>query len=161
MKKAGGHKFNFIGIEFEMPRSLGGPSYGLALVVVSTLCLLVIKNTLSASPYLRSFNCSIKDEVLHPCRNVVEELDKEFDLRRESRKNYTRKVGGSSDAKRLYDCMSPKQTVFRKNDLATNVLLPLVTVLNLSVVLLSSLIKEKRQIRRVSSIVLVQKMTFR
>ena len=88
-----------------MPRSFCGPSFGLALVVVSALCLLVLQNIPSS---FRSFNCTTKDEVVRSCNQFIEELDKEFDLRRESRQNYTRAVRGSSEGKMLYDLYEPE-----------------------------------------------------
>ena len=94
-----------------MLRSFCVPSFGLALVVVSALCLLVIMTTPQARLPCNLFPAtSIKNEAhaMRPCDNIVEELDNEFDLRRESRQNYTRKVGGSSDAKKLYDLFEPE-----------------------------------------------------
>ena len=45
---------------------------------------------------------------MRSCNQFIEELDKEFDLRRESRQNYTRAVGGRSEGKMLYDLYEPE-----------------------------------------------------
>ena len=67
-----------------------------------------MKSTLLSLPHLAvPPACYVKNKG-RSCNDFIEELERDFDLRRESRQNYTRVVGVSNEVKRRYDLFEPE-----------------------------------------------------